>query len=394
MKSIAILGSTGSIGKKVLEVVRDFPQKFKIIGLSCNSNIGILEQQIKEFQPRLAVVSNEERYRELKQRVKGCKISTGKEGLIELATFKEADFIVFSMSGIKALIPLLKAIENEKQIGLANKELLVAAGKIVIQRAKQKRVKILPIDSEQSAIFQCLEGRDKQEIKRIFLTASGGPLNNSTKEDLCSVSPQSVLKHPKWEMGEKITVDSATLMNKGLELIETKYFFDIEIERIEILIHPEVLIHSMVEFIDGSIIAQLGIIDMRLPIQYALSYPQRLPFGESLDFSQIPPLSFKSPDEKKFPSLRLVREAEREGGTTLTALNAADEVAVRAFLDGQIKFTDISVIVEKVIEKHQPLDDSDINNILQADEWAREEASRLTLQVASRKLQANLKPVA
>jgi len=272
MKSIAILGSTGSIGKKVLEVVRDFPQKFKIIGLSCNSNIGILEQQIKEFQPRLAVVSNEERYRELKQRVKGCKISTGKEGLIELATFKEADFIVFSMSGIKALIPLLKAIENEKQIGLANKELLVAAGKIVIQRAKQKRVKILPIDSEQSAIFQCLEGRDKQEIKRIFLTASGGPLNNSTKEDLCSVSPQSVLKHPKWEMGEKITVDSATLMNKGLELIETKYFFDIEIERIEILIHPEVLIHSMVEFIDGSIIAQLGIIDMRLPIHLLEEY--------------------------------------------------------------------------------------------------------------------------
>ncbi|OQX54555.1 MAG: 1-deoxy-D-xylulose-5-phosphate reductoisomerase [Candidatus Omnitrophica bacterium 4484_213] len=377
MKNIVILGSTGSIGKKTLEVVRDFPQEFKIIGLSCNSNIGILEEQIKEFQPRLAVVSNEERYRELKQRVKGCKISTGKEGLIELATFKEADFIVFSMSGIKALIPLLKAIENEKQIGLANKELLVAAGKIVIQRAKQKRVKILPIDSEQSAIFQCLEGRNKQEIKRIFLTASGGPLNNLTKEDLWSVSPQSVLKHPKWKMGEKITVDSATLMNKGLELIEAKYFFDVEIERIEILIHPEVLIHSMVEFIDGSIIAQLGIIDMRLPIQYALSCPQRLPFGESLNFSQIPPLSFKSPDEKKFPSLRLVREAEREGGTTLTVLNAADEVAVRAFLDGQIKFTDISGIVEKVIEKHRPLDDSDINNILQADEWARKEARKI-----------------
>ena len=270
-----------------------------------------------------------------------------------------------------------RTIENRKQIGLANKELLVAAGKIIIRRAKEKGVQILPIDSEQSAIFQCLEGRNKQEIKRIFLTASGGPLNNLTKEELSSVSPQSVLKHPKWEMGKKITVDSATLMNKGLELIEAKYLFDIEIEKIEILIHPEVLIHSMVEFIDGSIIAQLGIIDMRLPIQYALSYPQRLSLIESVDFRQVSPLSFESPDEEKFPSLRLVRKAEKGGGTTLAVLNAADEVAVGAFLDKQIKFTDITAIIEKVIEKHRPLDDSDINNILRADEWGREEAKKI-----------------
>lgn len=374
MKNIVILGSTGSIGKKTLEVVRNFPQEFKIVGLSCNSNIGILEQQIKEFQPQVAVVSDEQKYRELKKKVECCKISAGEEGLIELSTLKDADFIIFSTSGIKALIPLLRAIESKKQIALANKELLVIAGKIITQKAKEKGVRIFPIDSEQSAIFQCLEARNGQEIKKIFLTASGGPLNNLKKKELKSVLPQSVLKHPKWEMGKKITVDSATLINKGLELIEAKYLFDIEIEKIEILIHPEVIVHSMVEFIDGSIIAQLGIADMYLPIQYALSYPRRLPFTKSVDFKQVPLLSFKSPDEEKFPSLRLVRKAEKIGGTALVALNAADEIAVQAFLDEQIKFIDIVKIVEEVVDKHQPLDDNDINNIFQADEWGREEA--------------------
>jgi len=377
MKNIAILGSTGSIGKKTLEVVRGYPQEFKIIGLSCSSNVVILDKQIKEFQPKIAVVGDGQKYKELKQRTNSCKISTGEEGLIELATLKEADFVVFSMSGIRALIPFLKAIESRKQIGLANKELLVAAGKIVVQKAKQNGVKILPIDSEQSAIFQCLEGRNKQEINRIFLTASGGPLNNSAKEDLESISPQSVLRHPKWDMGKKISVDSATLVNKGLEVIEAKYLFDIETKKIEILIHPEVIVHSMVEFIDGSVIAQLGIADMRLPIQYVLSYPKRLPFGRTLNFRQISSLNFKSPDEEKFPSLKLVREAEKKAGTTLAALNAADEVAVQAFLERKIKFTDIIKIIEKVVVRHQPLKDNNIDNILWADKWGREQANVL-----------------
>ena len=377
MKNIAILGSTGSVGKKVLEVVRNFPQKFKIIGLSCNSNIEILKEQIKEFQPQFAVVSDGQKYKELKKRVKDCRIGSEQEGLIELATLKDVNCVIFSMSGIKSLIPLLEAIENRKQIILANKELLVVAGKIITQKTKEKQIKILPIDSEQSAIFQCLEGKKKQEVNKIFLTASGGALNKLTKEKLVAVSPQTVLNHPKWSMGRKITVDSATLINKGLELIETKYLFDIETEKIEILIHPEVIIHSMVEFIDGSVIAQLGITDMRLPIQYALGYPQRLPAESFINFKQISPLSFEPPDEKRFPSLALVREAEKRGGTTLAVLNAADEVAVEAFIKEKIKFTDITEIIEKVINRHSPLDDNKIDNILWADEWGREEARKI-----------------
>ncbi|RKY38676.1 MAG: 1-deoxy-D-xylulose-5-phosphate reductoisomerase [Candidatus Omnitrophota bacterium] len=375
-KNIVVLGSTGSVGRKVLEVVREFPEEFRIIGLACGSNIRLLRKQIEEFRPYLVAVSDREKGEELLKEVDECGVKTGEDALIELATLEKADIVVFSMAGIKGLIPLIEAIKQRKQIVLANKELLVVGGEIVICWAKEKGVRILPIDSEQSAIFQCLEMRRQREIRRVFLTASGGPLNRVSKKEMPFASPEQVLSHPKWEMGEKISVDSATLMNKGFEIIESKYLFDIPFHKIQVLIHPEVVVHSMVEFSDGAVIAQLGVPDMRLPIQYALAYPHSLPFNRFLDISHLSSLTFTLPDRDRFPALGLVEEAERKGGTALTALNAADEEAIEAFLKGRIRFTDICRVVEQVITAHHPLDARKIEFVFQADKWAREEARR------------------
>jgi len=380
MKNIAVLGSTGSIGQNTLGVARGFPDKFKVIALTTNSNIGILIQQIKRFQPELICVRDESAALALRRRfrLKKIKLFIGDRGLRELVQDKRIDKVLLAISGAGALMPLLKAIESGKDIALANKEALVMAGPIIMKRAREKKVKIIPVDSEQSAIWQCLDGEDKNKLKNIYLTASGGPLRETGKKDFRNISLRQVLKHPRWKMGPKITVDSATLMNKGLELLETMYLFGIGPKRIKILIHPEALIHSMVEFSDGVILAQLSITDMRIPIQYALTYPERLPNKLSgIDFSKMQNFTFQKPDFNKFPCLGLAYRVAGEKGTMPAVLNAANEVSVEAFLKKRLNFVLIPKIIEKVLDRHKNRINSDLDDILKADAWARQEASRV-----------------
>jgi len=379
MKRIAILGSTGSIGQSALEVVRHFPDKFQVIGLSTNSNIEILFKQIKEFHPELVCVRDKSCAKTLASRLKhNVKLLVGEEGLGLLVENTKIEKILLAISGFSALAPLLKAINAGKQIALANKEAVVAAGSIIMNEAKRKKIKIMPIDSEQSAIWQCLEGEERLKLKRIYLTASGGPFREKSQKDLKNISIKAVLKHPRWQMGKKISVDSANLMNKGLELLETMFLFDVASDKIKILIHPEALIHSMVEFIDGVVIAQLSATDMRIPIQYALSYPERLSNSlPSVDFYKLERLHFQAPDFKRFPCLGLAYRAASQLGTLPAVLNAANEVSVEEFLKGKIKFILIPQIIEKVMDRHQNRINPALNEILQADRWAREEAHRV-----------------
>jgi len=328
MKYITILGSTGSIGRNTLEVIRNFPNKFKVRSLSANSNITLLYKQIREFKPKFVCLQDEHRAAQLKSKLKNkaVKVLVGDAGLENLARDKSACDIVLAISGSSALKPLMAAIEANKTIALANKEALVMAGPIIMNKASQKRVKIIPIDSEQSAIWQCLDGEDRDKVKNIYLTASGGPLRKSS---LARVGPKDVLRHPRWKMGKKITVDSATLMNKGLEFLESIYLFNLKPKMIKILIHPQAIIHSMVEFIDGVILAQLSVTDMRIPIQYALSYPERLRSAlKGLNFFKLKRLDFEKPDLKKFPCLKLAYQAARMGGTMPAVLLVA--VAITA----------------------------------------------------------------
>jgi len=380
MKKVAILGSTGSIGQKTLKVIEDFPSEFEVIGLSCETNIGLLEEQIRRFAPRIVACVDEAKARELHGKVSDTdvKVVSGTDGLVEVAEFKEAECVVLAIAGSCGLIPTLAAIDAGKQIALANKEPLVMAGRIITERARQMGLKILPIDSEHSAIFQCLNGRPVSDVKRLILTGSGGPLNYLSLEELSSISPVKALEHPRWKMGQKISIDSATLMNKGLEVIEARWLFDIEIGKIEVLIHPEAIIHSMVEFIDGSLLAQLGITDMRLPIQYALTYPKRLPSPlPSIDFNQEKVLTFASPDLNRFPSLGLAYEAAKIGHTMPAVLNAANEEAVWAYLAGQIRIVDIPRIVEDVMAHHSLRYEPSLDQILATDRWAREEVKKV-----------------
>lgn len=381
MKKIAILGATGSIGRKTLSVIEDFPDEFEVVGLTCETNIGLLEEQVRRFKPKVCACAKSEKARELEARTQdtGVKVLAGPEGLVEVATEASATMVVSALVGSCGLTPILAAIEAGKQIALATKEALVMAGRIITQRANDMGIKILPIDSEHSAIFQCLEGRSVADVRRIILTGSGGPLNYLSLDDLSSIAPAQALNHPKWKMGQKVSIDSATLMNKGLEVIEARWLFDVPIAKIEVLIHPEAIIHSMVEFVDGSHLAQLGVTDMRLPIQYALSYPKRLPSSRlpSIDFDQVRTLTFALPDLERFPSLALAYEAARIGHTVTAVLNAANEEAVGAYLSNQIKITDIPRIVEKVMGAHQLVQDPTLGQILAADSWAREEARKL-----------------
>lgn len=380
MKKVAILGSTGSIGQKTLKVIEDLPSEFEVVGLSCETNIALLEEQIRKFSPRIAACVDEAKARELYGKVSDTdvKIVSGPDGLVEVAAFDEAACVVLAIAGSCGLIPTLAAIDAGKQIALANKEPLVMAGRIVTERASEMGVRILPIDSEHSAIFQCLNGRPKSDVKRLILTGSGGPLNYLPFEEFSSISPVKALEHPRWKMGQKISIDSATLMNKGLEVIEARWLFDIEIDKIEVLIHPEAIVHSMVEFIDGSLLAQLGITDMRLPIQYALTYPKRLPSHlPSIDFTKEKMLTFAQPDLNRFPSLGLAYEAAKVGHTMPAVLNAANEEAVRAYLAGQIRIVDIPRIAEDVMAHHSLSYDPSLDQILAADRWAREEVKRV-----------------
>jgi len=377
MKRIAVLGSSGSIGESTLAVIRSLPQQFKVVALSVNSDIVKLERQINEFKPHLVCVKDEQAAFKLRSRVgSSTKVFCADAGLSEMVKDRQIDLVMFAITGSAALNPLLSAIRNGKDIALANKEALVMAGPIVMRLAKKHKVNILPVDSEQSAIWQSLGGFCNSDVRRVYLTASGGPLRNLPASKFKKVNLGKVLRHPRWKMGRKITVDSATLMNKGLELLEAMFLFDLRLEKIKVLIHPEALIHSMVEFNDGVIMAQLSAADMRIPIQYALSYPQRLVNNlPGIDFYRLNKLHFEKPDLKKFPCLGLAYQAARQLGTMPAVLNAANEVSVNKFLNKRINFLAIPKIIEKVMRRHTRIVNPDLSDIISADAWAREEAA-------------------
>jgi 1-deoxy-D-xylulose-5-phosphate reductoisomerase len=381
-KTLSILGSTGSIGVNTLEVVRQFPDRFRIVGLAAGRNIALLSEQIAEFQPETVAVLDEELADRLQQMLahfpQKPRILFGTEGYRTIATLPEVDMVVAAMVGAAGLVPTVAAIEAGKHIALANKETLVIGGAVVIPLVERQGVHLLPVDSEHSAIFQALQGNQRRSLRRILLTASGGPFFRKSRQDLADVTPQAALRHPNWSMGRKITIDSATLMNKGLEVIEARWLFDVDVSEIAVHIHPESIVHSMVEYVDGSVIAQLGIPDMKTPIAYALSYPERLPLHlPALDLFQLQNLSFYPPDDGKFPCLRLAYEACRAGSTLPAVLNAANEIAVDAFLDGHIGFLDVPRLIEGAMERHSVADQVTLANILEADRWAREESRRM-----------------
>jgi len=383
-KALSILGSTGSIGVNTLEVVRQFPNRFGIVGLAAGRNISLLCEQIKEFQPRAVAVLDEEHASRLQQMLTRSphrpQVFFGTEGYQTIATLPEVNMVVAAMVGAAGLIPTIAAIEAGKHIALANKETLVIGGAVVVPLVERRGVQLLPVDSEHSAIFQALQGNTRKSLRRILLTASGGPFFRKSIEELADVTPQAALRHPNWSMGKKITIDSATLMNKGLEVIEAHWLFNADTDQIDVHIHPESIVHSMVEYVDGSVIAQLGIPDMKTPIAYALSYPERLPLRlPALDLFQLQHLSFYPPDDRKFPCLRLAYEACRAGSTMPAVLNAANEVAVDAFLDGRIGFLDVPRLIESVMERHSVATATTLHNILEADRWAREESQRMIL---------------
>ncbi|MEN8189473.1 MAG: 1-deoxy-D-xylulose-5-phosphate reductoisomerase [Thermodesulfobacteriota bacterium] len=381
MKKLSLLGSTGSIGTNVLDVVRKFPGDYSVVALAAGKNIERLQQQALEFQPQLISVQNEQ-YGEQLIELLGSRwkdrVVWGVEGNIAVASHPDAEMTVSAIVGGAGLLPTLSAIEAGKDVGLANKETLVMAGRLVMDAVKKNNIQLLPIDSEHSAIFQALEAGHKDDLAKIILTASGGPFRHRSKEELDKVTPAQALAHPNWEMGRKISIDSATLMNKGLEVIEAKWLFDVKVEDVEVVVHPQSIVHSLVEYHDGSVMAHLGIPDMRIPIAYALSYPRRMPLGlKPLKLWQCGHLEFQSPDYERFPALNLAFEAIGEGGILPAALNGANEVAVDAFLEEKISFPRIAAVVREVVESIPGGSDEILEDILDADREARRIASRL-----------------
>ncbi|QPJ64313.1 MAG: 1-deoxy-D-xylulose-5-phosphate reductoisomerase [Candidatus Nitrohelix vancouverensis] len=377
MKTISILGSTGSIGVNTLDVVERNPAEFKVCGLSAGGNIDLLAEQARKFRPRVIAVFDPSKAKALKDKLSGenIEIVCGQEGNIQVASLPEADLIVSGIVGSAGLESTLAGIEAGKDIALANKETLVVAGELVLKKARGKS-NIIPVDSEHSAIFQALNGESNKRIRKIVLTASGGPFRTYSKEQMDHVTVADALNHPNWKMGAKITIDSATMMNKGLEYIEAKWLFGVDTQ-VDIVVHAQSIIHSMVEFVDTSIMAQLGIPDMRVPIAYALSYPDRLPCElESLDLAAIGKLTFEAPDYERFPCLKLAQEAMEQGQTIPAVLNAANEIAVDAFLNEQIAYKDIAEIIRSVMHNHAPVDLDSLEVVLNADAWAREEARK------------------
>ncbi len=379
MKQVVLLGSTGSIGQSTLKVVEDLPNRLKLVGLAAGgNNLDEFARQIEHYQPTAACVFDENKFAELKSKVRGkTRLLTGPEGLIELATLAEADVVLIAIVGTAGLRPALAAIEAGKNIAVGSKEILVMAGESGTTNAKRKGVRVLPVDSEHNAIWQCLDGKPHHEVRNLWLTASGGPFRNTPKSQFKKITLMEALKHPTWNMGAKITIDSATLMNKGLEMIEARWLFDIEIDRVQVVVHPQSIVHSLVEFVDGSLLAQLCEPNMRLPIQFALTYPERLPNTlPQADFQKMSLLQFELPDHDRFPSLSLAREAAKRGGTTPAVFNAANEVAVQRFVKGEIRFPNIWGTVERVLSAHQTTEHASLEKILEADQWAREEAAR------------------
>jgi len=385
MKSIVILGSTGSIGTNTLDIVERFPGEFRVVGLTAGNNDEMLAEQVRRFRPQVVAMSTEAAAVRLRQRCSGLPtdVVSGQEGLAKVASLPDAELVVSAIVGGAGLVPTLAAIRSKKHIALANKEPMVMAGQLMQEEARRAGVRIFPVDSEHSAIFQSLEGHRIKDVRRLILTASGGALWNLPKEALHDVTPERALQHPNWKMGAKITIDSATLMNKGLEVVEARWLFDIPESRIDVLIHRESIIHSLVEYEDRSMISQLGLPDMRTPISYAMRYPERLPLDlPSLDLTEIGTLTFCKPDHDRFPCLRLGYESLRIGGTMPAAMNAANEIAVDAFLNGGIRFTDISDIIQSTMQAHTPQSVLSVEAALEADRWAREKADSLVHTLA------------
>lgn len=376
MRKVAILGSTGSIGTQTLDVIRQ-NEDLQLVAVSAGSNISLLEEQIREFHPKLAAVWNTAKADELRiaiaDVIPACKVVSGMEGLLEVATIEDSDILITAVVGMIGIKPTIAAIKAGKDIGLANKETLVTAGHIIMPLAKEKNIAILPVDSEHSAIFQCLNGEKENPIHKILLTASGGPFRGMSKDELKTVTLDMALKHPNWSMGKKITIDSATMVNKGLEVIEAKWLFHVEPEQIEVVVQPQSIIHSMVEFEDGAVMAQLGTPDMRLPIQYALYYPKRVFLdGKRLDFSQLSEITFQKPDLDTFCGLKYAYEAIRIGGSMPTVLNAANEFAVAKFLNKKIRFLEIYEMIQVCMNCHTLIENPTIEDILDTEQWVYE----------------------
>lgn len=372
MKKISILGSTGSIGTQTLDVVREHSDELQVVALAAGSNKERLKEQIKEFHPKLVSLSDEKKAQELKEELAGEQVEVvcGMEGLIEVAGADSADVVVTAVVGMMGILPTMEAIKKGKDIALANKETLVTAGHLIIPMAKEYGVSILPVDSEHSAIFQSLQGEPKAALDKILLTASGGPFRGKSAEFLETVTLEDALNHPNWSMGPKITIDSSTMVNKGLEVMEAKWLFGVDYSQIEVVIQPQSIIHSMVQYVDGAIIAQLGTPDMRVPIEYALFYPERRSLsGDRLDFSKLSQITFEKPDYKVFRGLSLAIEAGKTGGTMPTVFNAANERAVAKFLKGEIKYTDIVRSIEKCMDAHKVSAHPDLEEILATEQW-------------------------
>ena len=376
MKKVVLLGCTGSIGTSSVKVVNDLSDRLQVVGLGAGNNVKLLMEQTRSLHPKAVSIQSEEHAELLRKELgSSTEVYCGEEGLIKLATLPEADIVLISIIGTTGLKPALAAIRAGKDIALASKEVLVVAGEIVMSEAKKYGVNVLTVDSEHSAIFQCLEGRKPESVRRLILTASGGPFRKTPKSEFANITLEKALKHPSWSMGRKITLDSATLFNKGLEMIEARWLFNMGIEKVSVLVHPQSIVHSMVEFVDGSILAQLSTPDMCLPIQYALTWPERVQSTRvQTDFAAIGTLTFENPDEERFPALRLAREAGLKGGTLPCVLNAANEIAVESFINNKIRFDQISTLVEEVMSAHQRIDHPTLDQLLEADHWARENA--------------------
>jgi 1-deoxy-D-xylulose-5-phosphate reductoisomerase len=376
MKNVVVLGSTGSIGTSTLKVAEDLPDRIRLLGLAAGRNTELLLEQTRKHQPQAISISDPTKAKDLADTFStACEVFSGAEGLLKLATLPEADIVLIAIVGTAGLQPALAAIRAGKDIAVASKEILVMAGEIVMTEARKQGVRVLAVDSEHSAIFQCLDGKPSSSVRKLWLTASGGPFRNTPQEEFPAITVERALKHPSWVMGRKITIDSATLFNKGLEMIEARWLFDIEMARVDVLVHPQSVIHSMVEFVDGSLLAQLSNPDMCLPIQFALTYPDRVVSDRvQTDFPKLGSLTFETPDLERFSALNLARQAGETGGTLPAVLNAANEVAVEAFVNGQINFPQITEIVRRTMQQHRVVAHPTLPQILEADAWARREA--------------------
>ncbi len=371
MKKIVLLGSTGSIGTQTLDIVRNYKDELSCIAIAAMKSVGKIEEQVREFHPEYAVMYDERAAEELREKIRDTdtKVLSGMDGLTEIATLPQADIVVGAIVGMIGIRPTLAAIRAKKDIALANKETLVTAGHIIMKEAKEAGVKILPVDSEHSAIFQSMQGEEHEKIEKILLTASGGPFRGRKREELSEMTAAEALKHPNWDMGPKVTIDSSTLVNKGLEVMEAHWLFDVDYDNIEVLVHPESIVHSAVQYTDGAVMAQLGVPDMHLPIQYALFYPHRMPLDrERLDLAKIASLKFEKPDMETFRGLKLAFRAAKTGGSLPTVFNAANELAVRRFLKGEIKYLEITDVIEWAMDEHKLIADPTLDEIFEIEE--------------------------